>query len=160
MIRILFFLMIMVIGGSAFAQESLNNLPLPRWVSLASDEVNLRVGPGERYPIDWVVKQKNMPVEINQEFENWRKVKLQDGKIGWAHRAMLSGTRFAAVKQKNQLLYRQPDETTAVQAKAQKGALLRLEKCQKSWCFAGAQGFEGWVSKAGLWGVYRDEIFD
>lgn len=160
MMRVLFFLLMMVVGGAASAQESLNNLPLPRWASLASDEVNLRVGPGERYPIDWVVKQKSMPVEITQEFENWRKVKLRDGKTGWAHRAMLTGTRFAIVTQSGQLLHRQPDEAAAVQAKAQKGALLRLEKCQKSWCFAGAQGFEGWIPKAGLWGVYGDELLD
>jgi SH3-like domain-containing protein len=158
--RILFSLAMILFCGSAFAQESLNNLPLPRWASLASAEVNLRVGPGERYPIDWVAKQKNMPVEIVQEFENWRKVKLQDGTTGWAHRAMLTGTRFATIKQGSQLLYRQPDDKTAVQAKAQKGALLRLEKCQKDWCLAGAQGFEGWVPKTGLWGVYADESFD
>lgn len=144
----------------AHAQESLNNLPLPRWASLSSKEVNLRIGPGERYPIDWVVTQKNMPVEITQEFENWRKVKLIDGTIGWVHRAMLSGTRFGRVIGEEQLLYRQPDADTSVQAKLKKGVLLRLEKCQKEWCFGHIDGFEGWLPKSGLWGVYPDEILD
>ena len=53
----------------AFAQESLDHLPLPRWASLSSDEVNIRTGPGKRYPIDWVLRKKHLPVEITREFE-------------------------------------------------------------------------------------------
>jgi SH3-like domain-containing protein len=158
--KILLVLIAMFVCSHASAQESLNNLPLPRFASLASDKVNLRVGPGERYPIDWVIKQKSMPVEITQEFENWRKVKLNDGTVGWAHRAMLSGTRYGLVKGGSQLLHRQPDKKTAVQAKAQKGALIRLEKCQKDWCFGSAQGFEGWLPKTAFWGAYLPETFD
>ena len=37
-----------------------------RFVSLRSDEVNVRVGPGVRYPVKWVFRQKAIPVEIVQ----------------------------------------------------------------------------------------------
>ena len=39
-----------------------------RFVSLRSDEVNVRVGPGVRYPVKWVFRQKAIPVEIVQEY--------------------------------------------------------------------------------------------
>lgn len=153
---------VLLIGGThvACAQESLNNLPLPRWATLASHEVNLRLGPGERYPIDWVVTRKNMPVEIQKEFENWRQVKLIDGTVGWVHRAMLAGTRFGVITADGQLLYRQPDTATPIQAKLQKDVIVRLEKCQRDWCQATAQGYEGWLPKSALWGVYIVETFD
>ena len=35
------------------------NLPVPRFVSLRSDKVNVRTGPGEQYPIDWVFTRKD-----------------------------------------------------------------------------------------------------
>ncbi|MEC8373079.1 MAG: hypothetical protein VXZ99_19985, partial [Pseudomonadota bacterium] len=40
-----------------------------RFVSLRSDEVNVRVGPGVRYPVKWVFRQKAIPVEIVQEYD-------------------------------------------------------------------------------------------
>jgi SH3-like domain-containing protein len=156
--KILFLLLFLV--SSAHAQESLNNLPLPRWASLASDKVNARVGPGERYPIDWILTHQDMPVEIVQEFENWRQIKLHDGTTGWVHRAMLAGTRYGLIQSPEQLLYRNPSRDSAVHVKLKQNVLIRLEKCQKEWCFGSIRGFEGWLPKASIWGIYKSEVFD
>ena len=60
-------------GRAAFADDgpltaqSINpqnrgsGLPLPRFASLKADEVNVRTGPGPRYPIEWILKRKGMP---------------------------------------------------------------------------------------------------
>ena len=48
----------------AAPQRKGSGLPLPRFASLKADEVNVRTGPGPRYPVDWVFKSRNMPVEI------------------------------------------------------------------------------------------------
>src|SRR5258708_4490879 len=61
------------------------NLPVPRFVTLRSDKVNLRVGPSEQYPIDWVFTRKNLPVEIVAEYGTWRKIRDIDGTEGWVH---------------------------------------------------------------------------
>ena len=50
-----------------------------RFVSLRSDEVNVRVGPGVRYPVKWVFRQKAIPVEIVQEYDTWRKIRDWEG---------------------------------------------------------------------------------
>src|SRR6266404_7272510 len=60
------------------AQRKGSGLPLPRFASLRSDEVNVRTGPGTRYPVDWVFKRKGMPVEIVAEYENWRKIRSEE----------------------------------------------------------------------------------
>lgn len=144
----------------AYAQESLNNLPLPRWASLASGKVNVRVGPGERYPIDWVLTREDLPVEIIQEFEHWRQIKLHDNTTGWVHRAMLSGARYGVIQPLEQLLYRKADTQSPVQAKLKKDVLVRLEKCNAAWCYARARGFEGWLPKSAVFGVYKEEKWD
>ena len=142
--------------GFAAAQESLNNLPLPRWAALASPEANLRTGPGKRYPIDWVLKKKNLPVEIIQEFEHWRRVKEPDGADGWIHKSMLTGTRYVMMK-KNVTLYAQPSDNTRVVASLQKGVIANMTQCQKTWCRLTIEQYDGWAPKKHLWGVYPTE---
>lgn len=141
-----------------WAQESLNNLPIPRWATLASPEANLRTGPGKRYPIDWVLKKKNLPVEIIQEFEHWRRVREPDGADGWIHKSMLSGIRHAMFKD-DQAIYAQPSDDARAIAKLQRGVLTRILQCQKSWCQVQIEQFEGWAPKKMLWGVYPDEVW-
>jgi SH3-like domain-containing protein len=158
MIRLAFLLLFLSLP--AFAQESLDNLPLPRWVSLASDEVNLRTGPGKRYPIDWVVKKKTLPVEITQEFEHWRKIKLPDGDGGWVHKSMLSGVRRTMINKGEETLSVKPFSDAAARARIQKNVIAALQSCREKWCEIEVGGFSGWVPKKSLWGVYRDEIFD
>jgi len=57
------------------ANANPSGLPIPRFVSLRSNEVNLRTGPGLTYPIDWIYKRDGMPVEVIQEFDTWRKIR-------------------------------------------------------------------------------------
>src|SRR5438552_5136033 len=82
---------------------------LPRFVSLRSDQVNLRVGPGENYPIEWVLTRKEMPVEIVREFQHWRLIRDWQGTEGWVHERMLTGKRAVLVKGGIRTLHRQPD---------------------------------------------------
>ena len=79
--------------SAAAQQRKGSGLPIPRFASLRSDEVNVRTGPGPRYPIEWVFKRKAMPVEIVAEFENWRKIRDWQGASGWVHQSLLSGKR-------------------------------------------------------------------
>ena len=67
------------LAGPAAARD--DALPLPRFVSLKSAEVNLRTGPGTRYPIEWVYKRRALPVEIIAEFDNWRRVRDWEGTV-------------------------------------------------------------------------------
>ncbi len=68
-------------------------LPLPRFASLRADKVNMRAGPGERYPIQWVYHRRGLPVQIEREFDVWRLVEDSDGVKGWVHQATLAGAR-------------------------------------------------------------------
>ena len=82
-------------GAAAMSADkgSATGLPLPRFAAFRADEVNLRAGPGQRYPIDWVYHRRGLPVKIEREFDVWRLVEDADGQKGWVHQATLVGTR-------------------------------------------------------------------
>src|SRR5258708_20816133 len=90
------------------AQRKGTGLPLPRFASLRADEVNVRAGPGARYPIEWVFKRKGMPVEIVAEYENYRKIKDWQGAGGWAHHSLLPGQRTFIIPAKPPSLHNTP----------------------------------------------------
>jgi SH3-like domain-containing protein len=130
---------------------------VPRFASLRSDEVNLRVGPGENYPIEWVLKRKDMPVEIVERFENWRRVRDWQGDKGWVLDRMIADRRDVIVDGAVRVLYRQPDPRSPIVARAEPGVVARLIAFQGPWCHIEAGGFEGWVQRGEVWGVYPNE---
>ncbi|MBY0431676.1 MAG: hypothetical protein K2Q10_10795 [Rhodospirillales bacterium] len=145
-------------AGSSSAEGS--GLPLPRFVSLRSDEVNLRTGPGARYPVDWVYARKDLPVEIVAEHENWRKIRDWQGTEGWVHQSMLSGRRMLVVTGKEQRTMRKSDAATAPPAAVvEPGVTGRLLKCPRHHgsCLVELGGVQGWLKRDEFWGVYSSE---
>jgi SH3-like domain-containing protein len=57
-------------------------------------------------------------------------------------------------------LHARPDEKAEVVAKAQSGAIARLDKCNTNWCEIDASGADGWLPKTDIWGVDADETRD
>ena len=72
-----------------------SGLPLPRFVSLKSGRVNARIGPGINYAVSWLYSRPGLPMEIIQEYDNWRKVRDLDGAEGWINQSLLTGKRTA-----------------------------------------------------------------
>ncbi len=153
-----FSLLLLLAPSRASAQTG---LPLPRFVSLRSHQVNLRTGPGFRYPVEWVYLKSDLPVEITAEFETWRRIRDFDGKEGWIYQPMLSGRRTVRVTE-NTVLRRAENTNALPLAKIESGAVGRLASCPAniSLCKVEFGGFQGWVVKNDLWGVYPDEVFE
>ena len=128
-------------------------LPVPRYVSLRSGEVNVRAGPGSRYPIEWVFKRRSLPVEVVAEFDTWRKIRDFQGTEGWVHQSMLSGRRMVQVIGQVRTLRRDPGGSAPAVARMEPGVLGNLEDCRHEWCEIRVSGLSGWVSRAHIWGV-------
>lgn len=152
-------ILLILIGLSApVAAQS--NLPLPRFVSLKSGEVNLRTGPGPRYPIDWVLMRKDMPVEVVAEFETWRKIRDVEGTEGWVHQHMLSGRRTAIVTGEVRGIRRRDDPGAPVIAQVEPGVVAKLLECKSSWCRVEVGGQKGWLQRGDFWGAYPTEVIE
>ena len=140
---------------------SSSGLPVPRYVSLKSDHVNVRAGPTKDNDVAWVYTRSGLPVEITAEFENWRRVRDSEGAEGWVYHSLLSGRRTAVVtmKSKDDLapLYDSADSTSALAARLQAGVVVQVKKCTSNWCHVSGNDFDGWIEQQRLWGVYADE---
>lgn len=147
------------IGAEVALAAGKTGLPLPRFVSLRKGEVNVRTGPGTRYPVDWVFTYKNMPVEIVAEFDAWRKVKDWEGMVGWVHKSMLSGKRWIIVPKGPRQLRRADDPQSPVVAHLERKVVARLKRCRGAWCEINLSGIKGWIKRSEIWGVYRAEKF-
>ena len=137
-----------------------SGLPVPRFVTLRSDEVNVRTGPGVRYPVEWVFVRKGMPVEITAEFDTWRRIRDIDGAQGWVHQSMLSGRRSLTVTGKMRTLRREASESAEAMAQVEPGVIGRIRKCHGAWCQVELQGYKGWLLRSEIWGVYPSEEVD
>ncbi len=138
-------------------------LPLPRFAALRSDEVNLRSGPGTRYPIEWVYKRRDLPVKIEREFEIWRLVQDQEGVKGWVNQATLAPRRTAAVLGAvgtELALRRDAQDGASPVARLKPGVIVRLRSCEakSDWCQAQVGDYRGWIRRTELWGVSPDEV--
>src|SRR6202048_4526080 len=97
-----------------------SGLPVPRFVSLKPDRVNVRAGPTRDHDVAFVYTRAGLPVEITAESDNWRRIRDWEGSEGWVYHSLLSGRRTAVVtpKDKDQLvpLYDQGDGGAGVSA--------------------------------------------
>jgi SH3-like domain-containing protein len=141
-----------------------SGLPVPRYVSLKSDHVNVRAGPTKDNDVAWVYTRSGLPVEITAEYENWRRVRDSEGAEGWVYHSLLSGRRTAVVtmKSKDELasLYESADQTSTITARLQAGVVVQIKRCTSNWCHVAGNGFDGWIQQQRLWGVYADEKVD
>ena len=148
--------------NSARAQQAqmgpVSILPLPRFVSLKSDRVNLHEGPSKEHQTLWVYERAGLPVEITAEFEIWRKIRDSEGVEGWVLHSLLSGRRTALVApwKKEPVLLTASDHTTPV-AKLAPGVVAALRRCDGEWCRIAGTGFDGYMKQENLWGAYPGE---
>lgn len=138
------------------AVGSSTHLPIPRWASFKTDEVNMRSGPGMQYPIQWVYHRLAYPVLIEREFDVWRLIEDEDGVKGWVHTATLTNRRSFVVRPgpERQIRSSASDDSSVV-ARLQPGVVGRVHACeaQASWCEVQVKGNKGWLKRADLYGV-------
>jgi SH3-like domain-containing protein len=143
-------------GGArlSLAAEGEASLPVPRFVSLHADKVHLRAGPGDRYPIEWVLTRKEMPVEITGQLEHWRRIRDWEGATGWVHERMRTGCGAGA---KAHGPGEPAQQFQPVIARAEPGVIGRLVECRAAWCKVETGEVTGWIRRGDVWGVYPEE---
>lgn len=149
-----------------------SGLPLPRFVSLKAARVNMRVGPGKEYAVNWMFNKQGMPLEIIQEYDNWRRVRDADGATGWIYGSLLSGNRTALTapwkKESGDgepiTLYKAPKANADAVAYLEPGVVVNLKSCDGAWCAmevaSDSRVLKGYASQADLWGAYPDETIE
>jgi SH3-like domain-containing protein len=157
-------------GSSAHAQAATkgpSGLPLPRFVSLKAKRVNLRIGPGRDYAVAWLYTRSGVPMEVIQEYDNWR-----PGARCRRHRGL--GLPVPAVRRahgddrawkKGEAtddfinMHREARSNADVIARLEPGVVVSVKACNGDWCEAEADGTSGWIVQSEIWGAYPGEAF-
>ncbi|MGZ5889989.1 MAG: SH3 domain-containing protein [Hyphomicrobium sp.] len=165
--RALLALVAMTTVVAAQTAPGATGLPVPRFVSLKSDRVNMRKGPGTDYPTAWVYRRAGLPLEVIKEFEGWRQVRDADGASGWVLQTFLSGRRTALVlpwevkpgtPTPKVALRDDSSERARPVAMVEAGVIANLATCDGRWCQVSIDKFRGYIEQKKLWGIYEGEV--
>lgn len=139
--------------------EGKSGLPIPRFVTLGASQVNVRAGPGVRYPVSFTFQRKGYPVEIIAEYDLWRKIKDIEGSEGWVHKNMLSGKRSAILLDRMRIIYDEPSTDGLPVLLVESRVIAPLKACRRDWCELEIDGIEGWIPRDQIYGTYKAETF-
>ncbi len=138
---------------------AVTKLPVPRFVSLRSDEVNLRAGPGFQYPVIAVYQRAGLPVEIIGEFNVWRQVVAPDGGKGWVHEATIRARRGFYITKLQVVMRTAPSANASIAAYLNQGVSGELIRCDQGsdFCKARAGHVTGYLARGDFWGAFAGE---
>ena len=143
-VRLLFFILFLFFFNNAISNENY-------YLSLKYNKVNVRYGPGIDYPIKFIYKKRNFPVEIVDKKENFRKIEDYKKNSGWIHISQLKKVNSVIVL-KDKIMFKKPTIFSEPIATIKKGRLLIMKKCIEDWCKIETKGLKGWVDNQNLWG--------
>lgn len=142
-----------LVGITVFLSMMIANIEARQFVSLKSSRINMRVGPGDEFPVSWVFLRAGLPMMLIAEFQQWRKLRYLDNTEGWIHQNMISGRNNAIVTSDNALLFKRDSESSPI-AKVEKSVIVRvLEVREDNWVKVDINKLKGWMKKENLWGI-------
>jgi SH3-like domain-containing protein len=135
-----------------------SGLPVPRWVTIKAPRVNVRRGPSLELDVLWTYVKPGLPVEVIAEYDTWRRIRDADGGVGWVKAAMLDGRRNVVITGNvNTAILETPTADADAVAIAGPGLIAKLVACERAWCEISTRGYDGYVTRDRLWGVYESE---
>ena len=161
--KILILILSLLFLNNTFAKDfgKETGLDIPRYVSLKSNDANIRVGPSINYPIVLKYVKENYPVMIVEEYQDWRKIIDFRNNTGWIHKSLIKGNRFGIIisNQKNFIIVFNTIAGKKI-GEIENGNIIELRKCKLNWCLISKYNKSGWIKKKYLWGVKKDEKFN
>ena len=122
-----------------------------RFLMLKNDKVNVRYGPGFKYPIKFIYKKRFLPVKVIDNKENFRRIIDHKNNSGWIHVSQLKKVNSLIVSE-DTILFSKASKFSKPLAKLEKGKLLIVKKCQENWCKVSDENYLGWINTNNPWG--------
>jgi len=122
------------------------------YLTLRSDEVNLRRGPSLEHPIKLVYKKRFLPVLIIDKSYNFKKIIDHENNSGWIHVSQLSKKKAALNDRENSVIFQKPSKYSKPLALVERGRLFLVKKCKHNWCKIKTENYTGWIMKKNLKG--------
>ncbi len=135
--------------------------PVPRWLSLKSNEVRARQGPGLDYRILWEYHAAGLPVQVVAETREWRKICDAEGAVAWVHRSVVSSRRSVFNRSAEEVpIHAGRSPSAAVRARLAPRSLISVEACEDGWCEVRARRMRGWIRDQAVFGTQAAALCD
>ncbi|HET9427298.1 MAG TPA: SH3 domain-containing protein [Allosphingosinicella sp.] len=126
----------------------------PYWASISAGRAMMRTGPGRNFPATWLYVRPDLPIQVIEVYQTWRKIRDPGGTTGWMMVQLLSDTRTAIVLgDAPRPLHENPDAATPIRFRAEPGVVGRISRCADGWCFFDVRGRKGYIRADQIWGV-------
>tara|TARA_X000000368_G_scaffold400567_1_gene372551 strand:- start:351 stop:800 length:450 start_codon:yes stop_codon:yes gene_type:complete len=125
-----------------------------QFLMLKNNKVNVRYGPSFEYPIKYIYKKIQLPVQLIDKKENFRRIMDHKKNSGWIHISQLRKSK-SYITTSNKILFKKPTKYSKPLAKIEKGRLLIVKKCHLNWCNIKTDKFTGWIDKTNIWGEFN-----
>ena len=122
------------------------------FLTLRNEKVNLRQGPSFDYPIKILYKKKFLPVLIQDESGNFRKIRDHENNTGWIHVSQLSKKKAGITIIDNVIVFKNSTVFSKPIVVIEKGKLCLIIKCVNEWCKIKVNNYVGWIKSSSLWG--------
>ena len=121
------------------------------FLMLKNNKVNVRYGPSFDHPIKYIYKKIQLPVQLIDKKENFRRIIDHKHNSGWIHTSQLKKPS-SVILTENQFIFTKPTKFSEPIAVAEKGKLILLNKCKKKWCKTSVEDISGWMLFDKFWG--------
>ena len=117
-----------------------------------TNKANLRKGPGEWYPIKWIINAPNLPLKVLERSQTFNKVELHDGTQGWLSKILTTNKHNLIVIEDSNLI----NKNGKIKAKVLKHYIIRKHNCylekKQKFCKVENKKVKGYIRKSNLWG--------
>ncbi|MDO1559319.1 SH3 domain-containing protein [Brevundimonas sp. 2R-24] len=145
--------------GAEKAPDTPSGRPVPRWISIRSEPVSARAGPGFDYEVRFQYQARGLPVQVVEETRDWRKVCDPRGQTAWVHHTRTSGRRTAFNRGAEALPLRaSPRDDAEVRALLAPQSIAGLDRCKDGWCRLEVDGQKGWVRQSAVFGGSEEPV--
>jgi SH3-like domain-containing protein len=154
--NIIFLFILISFNTNLFAEQIVSK----KYLSIRTNVANLRIGPSYEHPVSYIYEKRNLPVEVIEEFEVWRKVKDYQGEVGWIHLSQLSRKRTLLTFKDGIVIFKKSTIYSEPIIKIGKLETAVIKKCIPGWCLIEIQKYKGWIQTDQVWGIENKEIIN
>ena len=136
----------------AFANATIQEVKY--FASLRASETNVRSGPGHEYPIKFTFQNKNIPVLVVSEYDNWLEIQDYQNEKGWVSQSLITKKRYLMVVNATQniAMYKKHNPNSKILFMLENFVIGEYQKCHETMCLINVNNREGWVKKENLYG--------
>ena len=125
-----------------------------KFLSLKKNKVNVRYGPSFDSKIKYIYKKKNLPVKQIDQKENFRRIVDLKNNSGWIHISQLKKSSSIIILE-DKIIYKKASNFSKPIVRLEKGRLLVVKNCEKTWCNVKTGDYSGWVKTKNIWGSVK-----